>query len=45
MTQAQGEMSFGGTGSSRGLWYGTEGFVLGLWKTRNIWKLPINYYS
>ena len=28
----------------RGLWYGTERFVLGLWKTRNIWKLPINYY-
>ena len=29
----------------RGLWYGTERFVLGLWETRNIWKLPINYYS
>ena len=28
----------------RGLWYGTEKFVLGLWETRNIWKLPINYY-
>ena len=28
-----------------GLWYGTERFVLGLWETRNIWKLPINYYS
>ena len=29
----------------RGLWYGTERFVLGLWETRNIWKLPINCYS
>ena len=29
---------------SRGLWYGTERFVLGLWETRNIWKLIINYY-
>ena len=29
----------------RGLWYGTERFVLGLWRTRNIWKFPINYYS
>ena len=29
----------------RGLWYGTERFVLGLWETRNIWKLPINYCS
>ena len=28
-----------------GLWYGTERFVLGLWRTRNIWKFPINYYS
>ena len=28
----------------RGLWYGTERFVLGLWETRNIWKLPINIY-
>ncbi len=27
-----------------GLWYGTERFVLGLWETRNVWKLPINYY-
>lgn len=25
--------------SSKGLWYGTERIVLGLWKTRNIWKL------
>jgi len=28
-----------------GLWYGTERTVLALWETRNIWKLPINYYS
>ena len=28
-----------------GLWYGAERFVVGLWKTRNIWKMPINYYS
>lgn len=28
-----------------GLWYGAERFVVGLWKTRNLWKLPINYYS
>ena len=28
----------------RGLWYGTERFVLGLWRTRNVWKWPINYY-
>ena len=28
----------------KGLWYGTERFVLGLWETRNIWKFPINYY-
>ena len=27
-----------------GLWYGTERIVSGLWETRNIWKLPINYY-
>ena len=27
-----------------GLYYGAERFVIGLWKTRNIWKLPINYY-
>ncbi len=27
-----------------GLWYGAERFVIGLWKTRNLWKLPINYY-
>ena len=26
-----------------GLWYGTEKFVLGLWETRNLWKLLINY--
>ena len=31
--------------NGRGLWYGTERFVLGLWETRNIWKLSINYYS
>ncbi len=29
----------------RGLYYGAERFVIILWKTRNIWKLPINYYS
>ena len=28
----------------RGLNYGAERFVIGLWKTRNLWKLPINYY-
>ncbi|MBQ3215077.1 MAG: RHS repeat-associated core domain-containing protein, partial [Oscillospiraceae bacterium] len=28
-----------------GLWYGTERAVLSIWQTRNIWKLPINYYS
>lgn len=28
-----------------GLWYGVERFVIGLWRTRNLWKLPINYYS
>jgi RHS repeat-associated protein len=28
----------------RGLWYGTERFVLGLWNSRNIWKLFVNYY-
>ena len=28
--------------AGKGLWYGTERFVEGLWKTRNIWKLPIN---
>ena len=28
-----------------GLWYGTERVVSGLWKTRNIWKLPINFYA
>ncbi len=27
-----------------GLWYGTERAVLALWRTRNIWKLPINYF-
>ena len=27
-----------------GLWYGTERTVLALWKTRNIWKLPLNYF-
>ena len=27
-----------------GIYYGVERFVIGLWKTRNIWKLPINYY-
>lgn len=29
---------------SRGLWYGTERFVTALWRTRHIWKIPINYY-
>lgn len=28
----------------RGLWYGTERFVLATWRTRNLWKFPINYY-
>lgn len=28
-----------------GIYYGAEHFVIGLWKTRNLWKLPINYYS
>lgn len=27
-----------------GLWYGTERTVLALWKTRNVWKLLLNYY-
>jgi hypothetical protein len=27
-----------------GLWYGVERFVLALWETRNIWKLPANYF-
>ena len=27
-----------------GIYYGAEHFVIGLWKTRNLWKLPINYY-
>lgn len=27
-----------------GLWYGTERAVFALWRIRNIWKLPINYY-
>ena len=27
-----------------GWYYGVERFVIGLWETRNIWKLPINYY-
>lgn len=29
---------------TRGLWYGTERFVVGIWKTRHIWKIPLNYY-
>ena len=33
------------THKGRGLWYGTERFVLCVWETRNIWKLPVNYYS
>ena len=28
----------------RGLYYGAERFIIDLWKTRNLWKLPINYY-
>ena len=27
-----------------GLWYGTERFVSVVWKTRNVWKIPVNYY-
>ena len=27
-----------------GAWYGIERFVTGLWETRNIWKLVVNYY-
>ncbi len=27
-----------------GLWYGAERFVVGLWKTRNFWKIPVNFY-
>ena len=30
---------------SFGLWYGAERVTIGLWRTRNVWKLPINYYS
>ncbi|MFA7106616.1 MAG: RHS repeat-associated core domain-containing protein, partial [Candidatus Izemoplasmatales bacterium] len=29
---------------TRGLWYGTERVVTSVWKTRHIWKLPLNYY-
>jgi hypothetical protein len=25
--------------------YSAEQVVLALWQTRNLWKLPINYYS
>jgi len=32
------------THRGRGLWYGTERFVLATWQTRSIWKLPVNYY-
>ena len=28
-----------------GLWYGTEQVVSFVWKTRNLWKLPINFYT
>ena len=28
----------------RGLYYGAERFVIAIWKTRNLWKLPLNYY-
>ena len=31
--------------TSKGLNYGAERFVIGLWRTRSLWKLPINYYS
>ena len=27
-----------------GLWYGTERAVLALWRTRNLWKILLNYY-
>ena len=27
-----------------GLWYGTERAVLALWRTRNLWKIPLNYF-
>lgn len=27
-----------------GLWYGTERVVTEIWRTRNIWKIPVNYY-
>ena len=30
---------------SWGGWYGAERLVIALWKTRNVWKLPINYFS
>lgn len=30
--------------TSRGWYYGIERFVVGLWRTRHFWKLPINYY-
>lgn len=29
---------------TRGLWYGTEKVVISAWKTRNIWKFPLNHY-
>ncbi len=28
----------------RGWYYGTEKLVIGIWKTRHIWKIPLNYY-
>lgn len=28
----------------RGLYYGAERFAIAICKTRNLWKLPLNYY-
>ncbi len=28
----------------RGLYYGTEKLIVGIWRTRHIWKMPLNYY-
>jgi len=30
--------------AGRGIWYGAERLALGFWKSRHIWKLPVNYY-
>ena len=32
------------THKTLGIWYGVERVILGLWKTRNIWKIPVNYF-